>query len=189
MLVDTPSLVEKDSFSMLTLTKIKKYVTKNNLIDILMFCKRIDIYRDEPLDKEIIVTLTEHLGPDIWRRTIMVLTRAGSPLSMVLWCTSKGIHSIQRDVCQASGRCVRAIAFVENCRARKASDGQMVLPDGTAWLPSLLECAFKIIKSDPKPYDFCNLMMPYDDYTPLLRSHILREGEKEQMRLNCDNRR
>lgn len=45
-------------------------------IDILLYVDRLDAYRVDNLDKQVIKAITDSFGKDIWRRALVVLTHA-----------------------------------------------------------------------------------------------------------------
>lgn len=48
----------------------------NKTIDVLLYVDRLDAYRVDDLDKQIIKAITTSFGKDIWRRSLLVLTHA-----------------------------------------------------------------------------------------------------------------
>lgn len=48
----------------------------NKTIDVLLYVDRLDAYRVDNLDKQIVKAITESFGKEIWRRGIVVLTHA-----------------------------------------------------------------------------------------------------------------
>merc|ERR1712224_783284 len=170
VLIDTPGLQEKDSFSFSSLSKITRFLHLSSVVDIVMFCKRMDIYHDEPNEQEAISILTMYMGKDIWRRTVLALTRAGFVLErraeFVRFFTSnpsalelenfvlKRIELFQKRVFEESNSLIPLVTFVENCRARMRLDGQMVLPDGTVWVVNFLRAISKFLETDPVPYNW-----------------------------------
>jgi GTP-binding protein EngB required for normal cell division len=134
-LIDTPGLLEKDNVSETSLRKIETYLAHpENGLDIVMFFERMDMYHIEPIDRRVVEAVTKHLGKDIWRRTILVVTRS-SALNY-----QEGIARVQlltEMMRQTSRHYTRSVALVENLMDRVDSEGQPILPDGTAWVPNL----------------------------------------------------
>merc|ERR1712224_817784 len=119
------------------------------------------------------VRVTKHLGKDIWKNTIIVLTRAGSlSLCKVFDKTHQHISSVSCQNCPdsttkkfvvnklikvqyavrcVSGFCVPKIAFVENYNCRKNTNSQMILPDETVWIENFLNSMTQTA-TDLKPY-------------------------------------
>lgn len=48
----------------------------NKTIDILLYVDRLDTYRVDNLDKQIVKAITESFGKEIWERALVVLTHA-----------------------------------------------------------------------------------------------------------------
>lgn len=48
----------------------------NKTIDVLLYVDRLDAYRVDDLDKQIIKAITGTFGKQIWRRSLLVLTHA-----------------------------------------------------------------------------------------------------------------
>lgn len=48
----------------------------NKTIDVLLYVDRLDAYRVDNLDKQIVKAITDSFGKEIWRRGIVVLTHA-----------------------------------------------------------------------------------------------------------------
>jgi AIG1 family len=48
----------------------------NKTIDVLLFVERLDAYRVDSLDKQVVKSITETFGKAIWSRSVLVLTHA-----------------------------------------------------------------------------------------------------------------
>lgn len=48
----------------------------NKTIDVLLYVDRLDAYRVDDLDKQIIKAITGTFGKQIWRKSLLVLTHA-----------------------------------------------------------------------------------------------------------------
>lgn len=48
----------------------------NKTIDVLLYVDRLDAYRVDNLDKQVITAITDSFGKEIWRRGVVVLTHA-----------------------------------------------------------------------------------------------------------------
>lgn len=48
----------------------------NKTIDVLLYVDRLDAYRVDNLDKQIVKAITDSFGKEVWRRGIVVLTHA-----------------------------------------------------------------------------------------------------------------
>ncbi|KAF3629266.1 Translocase of chloroplast 34 [Capsicum annuum] len=74
-IIDTPGLVEGGYVNDQSLDLIKKFLL-NKTIDVLLYVDRLDAYRVDNLDKQIVKAITDSFGKEIWRRGIVVLTHA-----------------------------------------------------------------------------------------------------------------
>ncbi len=48
----------------------------NKTIDVLLYVDRLDAYRVDDLDKQIISAISDNFGKEIWRKSLLVLTHA-----------------------------------------------------------------------------------------------------------------
>lgn len=48
----------------------------NKTIDVLLYVDRLDTYRVDNLDRQIVKAITDSFGKEIWRRALVVLTHA-----------------------------------------------------------------------------------------------------------------
>lgn len=48
----------------------------NKTIDVLLFVDRLDAYRVDNLDKQVMRAISDHFGTSIWKRGVVVLTHA-----------------------------------------------------------------------------------------------------------------
>ena len=48
----------------------------NKTIDVLLYVDRLDAYRVDDLDKQIIRAIANNFGKEIWRKSLLVLTHA-----------------------------------------------------------------------------------------------------------------
>lgn len=48
----------------------------NKTIDVLLYVDRLDAYRVDNLDKQIVKAITDGFGKDIWQKSMVVLTHA-----------------------------------------------------------------------------------------------------------------
>merc|ERR1711971_1074316 len=121
-MIDTPGLIEKNILSETSFRKIKEFLQQKNIaVDIVMFCERIDMYRIEPIDRQMIKAMTMHFGKDLWNHTILVFTRANivnSPDGLTSRkFVSRRIYMIQSTVLNC-GDSLITVALVENLRTK-----------------------------------------------------------------------
>uniref|UniRef100_A0A2P2LDA5 Uncharacterized protein MANES_01G237500 n=1 Tax=Rhizophora mucronata TaxID=61149 RepID=A0A2P2LDA5_RHIMU len=74
-IIDTPGLVEGGYVSYQALDLIKRFLL-NKTIDVLLYVDRLDAYRVDDLDKQIISAISDSFGKEIWRKSLLVLTHA-----------------------------------------------------------------------------------------------------------------
>ncbi|KAL0341167.1 UNVERIFIED_CONTAM: Translocase of chloroplast [Sesamum radiatum] len=74
-IIDTPGLVEGGYVSDQVLDTIKRFLL-NKTIDVLLYVDRLDSYRVDNLDKQIVKAITDSFGKEIWHKAMVVLTHA-----------------------------------------------------------------------------------------------------------------
>lgn len=148
-IIDTPGLVEGGYVNDQALDLIKKFLL-NKTIDVLLYVDRLDAYRVDNLDKQIVKAITESFGKEIWRRGIVVLTHAQlsppdgltydeftSRRSEALLKTVRMGARIRKQEIQAASI---PVVLVENSgRCNKNESDEKILPSGTAWIPNLVQ--------------------------------------------------
>ena len=48
----------------------------NKTIDVLLYVDRLDAYRVDDLDRQIVTAISDSFGKEIWRKSLLVLTHA-----------------------------------------------------------------------------------------------------------------
>ncbi|KAG2260503.1 hypothetical protein Bca52824_079797 [Brassica carinata] len=74
-IIDTPGLVEAGYVNHQALELIKGFLV-NRTIDVLLYVDRLDVYRVDELDKQVVQAITQTFGKEIWCKTLLVLTHA-----------------------------------------------------------------------------------------------------------------
>ncbi|PHT48550.1 Translocase of chloroplast 34, chloroplastic [Capsicum baccatum] len=74
-IIDTPGLVEGGYVNDQALDLIKRFLL-NKTIDVLLYVDRLDSYRVDNLDRQVVKAITDSFGKEIWRRGLVVLTHA-----------------------------------------------------------------------------------------------------------------
>ncbi|CAN1309617.1 Translocase of chloroplast 33, chloroplastic [Linum perenne] len=74
-IIDTPGLVEGGYVNYPALELTKRFLL-NKKIDVLLYVDRLDSYRVDELDKQIVKAIADGFGKDIWRKSLLVLTHA-----------------------------------------------------------------------------------------------------------------
>ncbi|KAK4433449.1 Translocase of chloroplast [Sesamum alatum] len=152
-IIDTPGLVEGGYVSGQVLDTIKSFLGRlllTKTIDVLLYVDRLDSYRVDDLDKQVVQAITDSFGKEIWHKAIAVLTHAQlSPpdtLSYVeffskrseslLKCIRQGARISKRD----AQNFAIPVALVENSgRCNKNEGDEKILPTGTPWIPNLVQ--------------------------------------------------
>ncbi|TYI14805.1 hypothetical protein ES332_A08G146200v1 [Gossypium tomentosum] len=124
--IDTPGLVEAGYVNHQALELIKGFLL-NKTIDVLLYVDRLDVYRVDNLDKQIIRAITNSFGKEIWRKSLLVLTHAQL-------CPPDGLHYDVFSSKRSEG-VLKAIRM--GARIRKMD--LEILPNGEAWVPNLVK--------------------------------------------------
>ncbi|PKA47184.1 Translocase of chloroplast 34, chloroplastic [Apostasia shenzhenica] len=74
-IVDTPGIVEGGYVNEQALGIIKRFLL-NKTIDVLLYVDRLDIYRTDTMDRQVVKAITDTFGKRIWQRSLVVLTHA-----------------------------------------------------------------------------------------------------------------
>jgi len=158
-MIDTPGIVEENVISEANLLKIKNFLKQNNKeIDIILFCERMDIYHVELIDRKIFQYLSKYFGTDLWRRTILAMTRAGvtnipNGMSYQKFINRRSL-TIKQVVYKKSSIKTLSVVYIENLRTRIGYAGQLLLPNGTAWILNLAKILMECLESFLSPYRY-----------------------------------
>ncbi|XP_010916236.1 translocase of chloroplast 34, chloroplastic [Elaeis guineensis] len=160
-IIDTPGLVEGGYVNEQALEIIKRFLL-NKTIDVLLYVDRLDAYRVDSLDKQVIKAITDTFGKRIWWRALVVLTHAqlsppdGLNYNDFFAKRSEALlkyirlgANIKKQALQES---VTPVVLVENSgRCKTNENGEKILPDGTPWIPNLVEVLTVVIANGSKP--------------------------------------
>ncbi|XP_076937736.1 translocase of chloroplast 34-like [Bidens hawaiensis] len=157
-IIDTPGIVEGGYVNDQALQLIKRFLL-NKTIDVLLYVDRLDSYRVDNLDKQIVKAITESFGKEIWRKAVVVLTHAqltppdclsyddffARRSEAVLKVVDSGArlkrHELQDDSIP--------VVLVENSsRCSKNDNGEKILPNGTVWIPKVVETITKVATNE-----------------------------------------
>ncbi|KAK8693687.1 hypothetical protein V6N13_071259 [Hibiscus sabdariffa] len=149
--IDTPGLVEAGYVNHQALQLIKGFLL-NKTIDVLLYVDRLDAYRVDDLDKQIIRAISNSFGKEIWRKSLLVLTHAqlcppdGLNYDVFSSKRSEGVLKAIRVGARIrkkesdSDDSVIPIVLVENSgRCNKNDNDEKILPNGDAWIPNLVK--------------------------------------------------
>ncbi|GAV71413.1 AIG1 domain-containing protein [Cephalotus follicularis] len=153
-IIDTPGLVEAGYVSYQALELIKRFLL-NKTIDVMLYVDRLDAYRVDELDRQIITAITDSFGKEIWRKSLLVLTHAQlcppDDLTYDVFC-SKRSDAILRTVRTGARFWKRdfeeipiPVVLVENSgRCNKSESDEKILPNGDAWIPNLVKTIINV---------------------------------------------
>ncbi|KAK9268310.1 hypothetical protein L1049_000058 [Liquidambar formosana] len=159
-IIDTPGLVEGGYVNDQALEIIKRFLL-NKTIDILLYVDRLDAYRVDNLDRQVVKAITDSFGKGIWHRALVVLTHAQlSPPDCLNYedFFSKRSEALLK-VVRLGARIRRQdfqgaaipVVLVENSgRCNKNENDEKILPNGTAWIPNLIETITNVISNGSK---------------------------------------
>ncbi|CAI9762326.1 unnamed protein product [Fraxinus pennsylvanica] len=151
-IIDTPGLIEGGYVSDQNLETIKGFLGRfllNKTIDVLLYVDRLDAYRVDNLDKQVVKAITESFGKEIWRKGLIVLTHAQlSPpdglnyeeffskrSESLLKCIRQGARISKKDIQDFP----IPVALVENSgRCNKNENDEKILTTGLPWIPNLV---------------------------------------------------
>ncbi|CAN6700843.1 unnamed protein product [Malus baccata var. baccata] len=158
--IDTPGLIEGGYVSGMALNNIKSFLL-NKTIDVLLYVDRLDAYRVDNLDKEVVKAITYSFGKGIWNRALVVLTHAqlsppdGNAYEGFVSKRSEALLKIVRLGAGLKKQDAQAstipVVLVENSgRCNKNENAEKVLPNGTAWISHLVQTMTEIILNGSK---------------------------------------
>ncbi|XP_020272270.1 uncharacterized protein LOC109847452, partial [Asparagus officinalis] len=158
--IDTPGIVEGGYVNEQALEIIKRFLL-DKTIDVLLYVDRLDAYRVDNLDRQVVKAITDFLGRGIWERAVVVLTHAqlsppdGLNYDDFLAKRSEALLKYIRLGAKIKKKEFQdkaiPVALVENSGRCKTNDeGEKILPNGTAWIPNLVQTITDVITSGGK---------------------------------------
>lgn len=162
-IINSPGLLQGDGVSDRAMTEISK-CANGKPIDVVLYVERLDTYRTDDNDRAVLCALNETFGPSVWARTLCVLTHGAAsslPISDGSEGAANGNGSAAADGAAYARYVSSKVAQVEAClrkatgnasasfatsavvecsaRCRKNANNEGVLPDGTAFLPRIVD--------------------------------------------------
>lgn len=119
----------------------------------VLYLDRLDAGRRDLADLNVLRSITEVFGQDMWFSTVLLLTHGGSappdtsggqPMTFEMFYQQRG-QQAQNMLRQVAGdqRLMNPIALAENSPAcPRSAEGDLVLPNGTPWCRQLLMLLF-----------------------------------------------
>ncbi|XP_060213030.1 translocase of chloroplast 34-like [Lycium barbarum] len=159
-IIDTPGLVEGGYVNDQALDLIKRFLL-NKTIDVLLYVDRLDTYRVDNLDRQVVKAITDSFGKEIWRRGLVVLTHAqvsppdGLSYDEFTSRRSEALSKIVRLGARIRKQEVKAssipVVCVENSgRCNKNDNDEKILPNGTAWIPNIVQTMTEVVLTDSR---------------------------------------
>ncbi|XP_052729173.1 translocase of chloroplast 34 isoform X1 [Vigna angularis] len=163
-IIDTPGLIEGGYINDMALDIIKRFLL-NKTIDVLLYVDRLDVYRVDNLDKLVAKAITDSFGKGIWNKAIVALTHAqfsppdGLPYDDFFSQRSEALLKVLRSGARIKKEAFQVplwifleckaasmpVVLVENSgRCNKNDSDEKVLPNGTAWIPHLVQTITEI---------------------------------------------
>ncbi|CAI5493147.1 unnamed protein product [Closterium sp. Naga37s-1] len=144
--IDTPGLVDAGTVNRAALDAIL-HALVGRTVDVLLYVERLDAYRVDTIDSLVAQGISHAFGPQIWKRAVVVLTRAqltpsdGRPFPDFVAARSDALLGMIRKQGRLGRNDEVPVALVESMegRCRTNDDGEKILPDGRAWFPCLVE--------------------------------------------------
>ena len=79
-IIDTSSLMAQGGPDEAALSLLSEFLSDGKKVDVVLYLDRLDLYRVESRDKQSMDALTRVLGPEIWKKVCITLTRGQ------VWC-------------------------------------------------------------------------------------------------------
>ncbi|KAL8115015.1 translocase of chloroplast 34, chloroplastic-like [Apium graveolens] len=158
-IIDTPGLVEAGAVNYHVLDIIKRYLL-GRTIDVLLYVDRLDQYRVDSLDQQIVAAISDRFGKEIWRRGIVVLTHAllippdelgydeffSRRSQALLEVVGAGAKIKRQEV-----RGAIPVVLVENStRCSRNENDEKIIPTGIAWIPNLMKTITEVVSNGSK---------------------------------------
>lgn len=157
-IIDTPGLVEGLFVNDHALDTIRRSLL-NKTIDVMIYVDRLDGYRVDNLDRQVIRAISRSFGPQIWKIGLLALTHAQlSPPDGISYSdfVARRSAALQEAIHKEAGfkktDTQVPVALVENSGRCSTNDGgEKILPGGLVWLPKLVEQVVEIAVSSIQP--------------------------------------
>ncbi|KAL8539457.1 hypothetical protein ACS0TY_001173 [Phlomoides rotata] len=151
-IIDTPGLIEGGYVNDQVLDTIRSFLGRylmTKTIDVLLYVDRLDAYRVDNLDKQIVKAITDSFGKEIWHKAMIVLTHAqlvppdalsyeeffSKRSESLLKCVRQGARISKKEVQSFD----IPVALVENSgRCSKNDFDEKILPTSVPWIPNLV---------------------------------------------------
>ncbi|DBA84015.1 hypothetical protein WJX77_008857 [Trebouxia sp. C0004] len=154
--IDTPGLLDSDCVNTSALKSIA-HTLRDQPVDVVLYLDRLDLYRVERTDQEIMSAITNTLGPKIWRNTIIGLShgKAVAPRGSTQdEYTETRVETLRKAIRAAGAEKDAAlpVAFIENsshCSKNDAGEKVIGVNKDRRWLPELMSQIVCVAQSAP----------------------------------------
>ncbi|KAK6920355.1 AIG1-type guanine nucleotide-binding (G) domain, partial [Dillenia turbinata] len=158
-IIDTPGLLEGGYVNDQALEIIKRFLL-NKTIDVLLYVDRLDGYRVDNLDRQVVRAITDSFGKGIWQRGVVVLSHAqlsppdGLSYDEFFSRRSEALLKVVRLGARMKKQDSKGsipVVLVENSgRCNKNEGDEKILPNGTAWIPNLVKTITEVVSNGGK---------------------------------------
>eukprot|EP00892_Ulva_mutabilis_P008215 jgi/Ulvmu1/5766/UM025_0020.1 len=158
-IIDCPLLCTSGSLNLEALQDIAA-LPAASAVDVVLYVARLDVFRVQPLERQLMSAISGHFGKDVWKRTVLCLTRGGitpPPPHTLPDLAARRAEQLGGCLRKAGAPAGLPYTLVENSsRCPTSSDGQKQLRDGTKWVPALWEAvvARAVAAGPPKALRF-----------------------------------
>ncbi|KAL0047664.1 hypothetical protein WJX82_008800 [Trebouxia sp. C0006] len=154
--IDTPGLLDSDCVNTSALKSIA-HMLSDTPVDVVLYLDRLDFYRVERTDQEIMSAITNTLGPKIWRNTIIGLShgKAVAPRGSTQdEYTETRVKTLRKAIRAAGAEKDAAlpVAYIENsshCTKNDAGEKVIGVNKDRRWLPELMSQIVSVAQSAP----------------------------------------
>lgn len=157
-IIDTPGLVDTGAVNEQSLARIREFC-KNKTIHVMLYVDRLDAYRVDNLDKQLMAEIASCFTSQIWKNAAFVLTHSqltpgdGSLFADFVERRSSLLQSVAVQQGGLGRRDPRPpVLLVENSsRCQKNDRDEKILPNGDVWLVKLVEGIVNVATQDTVP--------------------------------------
>eukprot|EP00271_Cylindrocystis_brebissonii_P015715 TRINITY_DN38697_c0_g1_i1.p1 TRINITY_DN38697_c0_g1~~TRINITY_DN38697_c0_g1_i1.p1 ORF type:complete len:347 (+),score=87.00 TRINITY_DN38697_c0_g1_i1:221-1261(+) len=149
-LIDTPGLLDGGGVSSATVERIKSFCA-GKTIDVMMYVDRLDSYRVDSLDREVIREITEAFTSKIWKRSVLVLTHGQmqatpdeSSYANYVGQRKAALEKVIRKEGRLGGRELPLVLVENTGRCRTNEGGEKILPNEQVFVVELVRVVARI---------------------------------------------
>lgn len=149
-IIDTPGLLDGGSVNEDSLRNICAFIA-DKTVDAIVYVDRLDTYRVQSVDKQIMEALTQRFGALVWSITVLALTHGNvlAPAGMEYKdFVNRRVNVLRAATKEAAGEQSLEVpcAVVENgSRCKTNGDNEKVLNDGVPWLSNFVKVVSELV--------------------------------------------